>query len=338
MFQEALGHLREELTQFVDKFQRSEVHLTDRIAALEEIQKTIMIGAKKSLEVTRKVQRRQEQWEVKHEEHHGGRRVTIESPRSARSTPPGGWCAQVQTRGCQYAQLESKISEQERHLAKLDTEFTALVGVKSLTSSPRGRSQRLSLSDSHDGVLHGIETRLETGLRDVTSRLNNMQLQIDQQVLAPLWKISHELPAVISRQETLAAQTQGHAAKLGRQEVRLKTLSSRLEGSPAKTTSTPGAIVVSDAASTEERELAGRVDAHSIAISEIYDQLKAHSETLGTSRSSSVSSLCRNREPHSTTASSRNSSRGCVVSRHGPPPKTLSSKLAFSRDSFVRGR
>jgi len=358
MFQEALKHLREEvqsslqsLADRVQKVQKAGTENIERIAAVEQSQKTVLLSARKSLEVAVKVQRRQEHWEARHVDLEFSKHLI--SPSSARiqasssnalshpSTPPGGWCAQQQTRGSWCAELDVKISEQERRLTRLDREVASLTGTS-------GASNRALVRKDADGRSAALQS-IEAGEKHLGADLNALQVQMDE-AAATLYKISTAMPEIISRLDTLVAQCQGHASKIGRHEVRLNMLAGNFEGqpSPKQPALANGPSMGSGSCSNvsgagDDRELAGRVDAHSVAITEIFEQLQAHSETLGpASRSSSRSSLHHNpqalsyahfaQQSHSTTkqstpAGSRSSSRGALSRRHGPPPQSSSSGL-----------
>lgn len=372
MFQEALKHLREDLqsslqslTDRVQKLQKTGIDNTDRIVAVEQSQKTVLLSARKSLEVAVKVQRRQEHWEARHVDMEFTKHRISPSSASIQalssnalshpSTPPGGWCAQQQTRGCRCAELDVKISDQDRRLVTLDREVASLLGASGASNHALVRLH----ADGRSGALQCIEA----GDKHSGANLNALQVQLDE-AAAPLYKISTAMPEIMSRLDMVVAQCEGHASKIGRHEVRLNMLAGHLEGqtSPKQPSLANGPSIVSASCSSvsgagDDRELAGRVDAHSVAITEIFEQLQAHSETLGVSRSSSRSSLHHNSQAfsyahvaqqsqsttkQSTPAGSRSSSRGALSRRHGPPPQSSSSALygmynGLSRNS-VSGR
>lgn len=343
MFQEALEHLQEDMQQLAAQVKKVEGHQAGRIVAVEQSQKTVLSSARKSLEVAVKVQRRQEQWEARQEDSENSKlRIfgTSASSKTSSPLPVGGWCAQQQTRGCWCPELDLKVSEQERQLTRLEGEIAALrsaVGVERSALVPASPRSRPNEHESRAGLLQSLEARFQSGLNDAARRLDALQAQMDG-ASAPLLKISIAMPEMLSRVDMIMMQCQGHATKLGRQEVRLNTLSGQMESQPALCLANghiPHAAGVSgpasDASGMDDGELAGRVDAHSVAISEIFEQLQSHSETLGVSRSSSRSSLHRNAQApnylqQTSPSGSRSSSRGAVQRRHhdGPPPQILS--------------
>lgn len=352
MFQEALHHLREELQRLSEQVQKRGEQQVGRIAAVEESQKTVLVSARKSLEVVVKVQRQQERWEAKRgdlqrEDLDVTKQRTSPQAMSSKSSPSSlhvGWCAQQQTCGSLFAELDAKIDQQTRRFTKMDREIATLLGA---AGAEKGISRHFnqidfnSHGDGRQGLLQSLEANFESGLADAARRLDALQSQMDD-ASAPLFKISNAMPEVLGRLDSLMAQSQQHASKLSQQEVRFDMLAGHMDvqspslvnGSGGLNAMGGGSGPCSDVSGVEDRELAGRVDAHSLAISEIFDQLQTHSNTLGMShpisRSSSRGSLHRNPQVLSylqqstPPTGSRASSRGSLNRHQAPPPLSLS--------------
>lgn len=341
MFQEALKHMREELQCLCEQVSKTEERHVVRIAEVEKSQKMVLFSAKKSLDIAVKTQRRLDQLEgrsspaitkERYDDSATGQRMRSapgSRSSSSRNSPMGNWCAQDQTRGCRsLAELDVKLAEHDRLLATL------------------GADPRLDPS----GLLQSFEARLRAELSDSTGRLDELQAQIDE-ATAPIGRVSSSLISVRGRLDALEVQSQGHESKLSKHEVRINMLAGHVEAQPC-VPSSPSTTCTAPAEERDEseKELAGRVDAHSVALTEIFGQLQTHSDTLGLSRSSSRSSSLAQRTSQvsahgqrSTPAVSRSSSRGCLGRHAGPPPQSISAALAGSsggllRSSLLRGR